>query len=633
MFEFNQHRAAEKSAAIRPSEKIDFANGIRKRSLLIWSEHCVECAAPECYQTCDLYNPRPDQRCRRFEVGMRRNNHFRGQTGSAADIVFGQWAKLEARGNTVLWHSSTVSIVESMLPRLQPLVDAVGRLVRRFGGSAPWTSLSFELLDYTSKRLHKASTQNTSTENEKPDGFLIEIYNPAEHTCKVKFACAVTRSKALTIPPNGKLALPYWEQLVLVPGYNRHFIPFSRLSAIAESRLPYNISFTPEEESGTRLVFISTDFITVDDPDTMMPAPLDSTAVKPAAKCVVFDLDNTLWEGVLLEGDVSLKPSVPALFESLDKRGILITVASKNNEQQALDRLTEFGLAQYLIYPVINWKQKSENIKWLADKISISSDTLIFVDDSAFEREEVVTSVAGVEVLPETALDTLLEHPRLQGGRTSESRNRRIMYQQQAQRSEAAIEFGEDYLSFLKSSDIVVTIGPMADHHRERVIELLQRTNQLNFSGTKYSREAVGTLLHDTSTDKHVIHCRDKYGDYGLVGFSITRVERAGAAQGSVRVQDFMLSCRVQGKLIEKAYFSYLADKYSDGTLLLDVNFVSTDRNALARSVLQEIGFSIGKDSGADDKTGVIGSATLAVTPGQLDIDFLELRSNTAAEG
>lgn len=612
MFEFDQYRARQPAAAIRPDGKIEFAAGIRKRSLLIWSEHCVECAAPECYRSCDLYRPRPDQRCRRFEVGMRRNNYFRGQTGSAADIVFGQWAKLEARGNTILLRNGLVSVLESVVPRLQTLVNAFGRMVRRFGGSAPWNSLSFELLDYTAKRLQKASTQD-----EKPDGFLIEIYNPQVRPCKVKFSCSVARSKMLSIPASGKPALPYWQQLILVPGYNRYFIPYAELSAVVESGLPYNISFTPDADSGTHLVFISSDFVSVDNLKSVSPSSSVSGLDKPPAKCVVFDLDNTLWEGVLLEGEVTLKPLVHALFKNLDKRGILISVASKNNEQKALERLTGLGLADYLIYPMINWNQKSGNIKWLADKISIGTDTLIFVDDSPFEREEVSLAVAGIEVLPETELDHLLEHPRLQGSRTAESGNRRVMYQQQVKRNEAAIEFGEDYLAFLKSSDIVVTIGTVVDDQHERVAELLQRTNQLNFSGVKYSRETVDELLQATDTDKHVIHCSDKFGEYGLVGFSIT----SSAERGYIRVQDFMLSCRVQGKLIEKAFFSYLVSNYSDGTALLDVNFFATERNGPARSVLQEIGFTMGAEH----------SATLRVEPGQLDIDFLELRSDAVA--
>jgi len=627
MFEFDQYLAPEPGAEIRPAEKIEYAAGIRKRSLLIWSEHCVECAAPECFKSCDLYRPRPDKRCRRFEVGMRRNNHFQSETGSAADIVFGQWGKLEARGNTILISNRLVTLTESVVPGLQKLVNAFGRLVRRFGGTPPWNSLSFEMLDYVSARL-----QAMSIGNNNPDGFLIEIYNPEAEAKNVKFACAVLGSKMLSIPENGKLALPYWKQLVLNPGYNRYFIPYGKLSGVVESGLPYNVSFTPEEESGTQLVFVSADFVAVDDAQSMSSSTLSSDAAVsteqgaseelPAVKCVVFDLDNTLWDGVLVEGEVALKSSVAGLFKSLDERGILISVASKNNHEEAFEQLGKLGLAEYIIHPQINWNQKSENIKMLAETISIGTDTLLFMDDSQFEREQVAESVAGIEVLPETELDNLLKHPRLVGSGTTESGRRRVMYQQQAHRREASVEFGADYLAFLKSCEIVVTIGPVLEQQHPRVAELLQRTNQLNFSGTRYEREAIDELLQDKGTDKHVVRCSDKYGDYGLVGFSITDTQRNNSGKTIIDVKDFMLSCRVQGKLIEKAFFGYLVNRYGDGMANLNVNFVSTKRNGLAKSVLEEIGFTMN----AND------SATLSVEPGQLDVNFLDLRIDTVAD-
>ncbi len=645
MFEFDQYQSVDPTPAVRVCEKIDFVSGIRKRALLIWSEHCIECAAPECFQSCDLYKARPDERCRRFENGMRRNNYLRGHTGSAAEIVFGKWGKLETRGNTVLINNRLLTVLETVIPRLQPLINVFGRIVRRLGGSAPWTSLSFELFDYLSKKLQASDKQDT------PDGFLIEIVNPESHDTTVKFSCAVSGSQMLSIPASGKAALPVWKKLTVRPGYNRFFIPYKELRSVVESRLRYNISFTPEEESGTHLVFVSTDFVTVDDaealltdevtdqkntteqlPQEQLPQVAGSNTSRPAVKCVIFDLDNTLWDGVLVEGDVALRSPIPDVFKELDKRGILISVASKNSEKDALDKLDEFGLREYLVYPVINWNQKSRNIKWLREKLSIGADTLLFIDDSPFEREEVAEEIAEIEVLPDTAIESLLGHPRVQGGRTAESGKRRLMYQQQAVRNEAALEFGEDYQAFLKSCEIIVTIGQVEDHQRERVFELLQRTNQLNFSGNKYARESVEELLQDDSTDKHVIHCSDKYGDYGLVGFAISRVTNEG-----VTVQDFMLSCRVQGKLIEKAFFSYLVDNYtpvknspeknskeknspeenSQEKSILAVNFLPTERNVLAQSVLREIGFAM--------PDGQL--ATLESEPGQMNVDFLTLRT------
>ncbi len=327
----------------------------------------------------------------------------------------------------------------------------------------------------------------------------------------------------------------------------------------------------------------------------------------------VFDLDNTLWQGVLLEGEVKLRAEIATLFAELDKRGILLSIASKNNQQDAMEKLNQLGLADYLIYPVINWAQKSQNIKQLASKISISTDTLIFIDDNAFEREEVESAIPDIEVLPETALKDLLNHPRLQGSATAESVSRRKMYQQQIEREQAAVEFGREYLSFLRECEIVVRFGPVIPAYQDRVIELVQRTNQLNFSGKHYSRDQIEPLLVDSRVEKHVIHCRDKYGDYGLVGFALTTTDVK-----VLTVHDFMLSCRVQGKLIEKAFFSYLARRYLDNNGTLQVNFVPTKRNQLAQSVLREIGFDLPKSEQSERQL-----TTLHIEPELLDVDFL----------
>ena len=107
-------------------------------------------------------------------------------------------------------------------------------------------------------------------------------------------------------------------------------------------------------------------------------------------KCVVWDLDNTIWEGVLLENEhVQLKNNVQGILDELDKRGILLSIASKNIQDKACHKLKEFGILDYFIYPQINWNTKSSSIKKIAASINIGLDTIAFVDDQPFELEEV----------------------------------------------------------------------------------------------------------------------------------------------------------------------------------------------------------------------------------------------------
>jgi FkbH-like protein len=142
-------------------------------------------------------------------------------------------------------------------------------------------------------------------------------------------------------------------------------------------------------------------------------------------------------------------------------------------------------------------------------------------------------------------------------------------------------------MAFLKSCEIALDISPYEPAQYQRVSELVQRTNQLNFSGHKHTREELEALLSDPAKEKLVLKCSDRYGSYGTVGFCI--VEPGGDA---VRVWDLTLSCRVQGKLIEKALFDHLMKEYNPHAARnLWVNFRITQRNQPAQKTLESLEF------------------------------------------
>lgn len=126
----------------------------------------------------------------------------------------------------------------------------------------------------------------------------------------------------------------------------------------------------------------------------------------------------------------------------------------------------------------------------------------------------------------------------------------------------------------------------------ERVAELVQRTNQLNFSGKKYKREEIADLVTRPGIDKYLLACNDKFGSYGTVGFSIVKQTSA-----EIEVKDFMLSCRVQGKFIEKAFFGFLVKcQGPEAVLRFRVGFMQTSRNAPAKQVLDKLNFVSAED-------------------------------------
>ncbi len=570
-----------------------------RRSFLLWGEHCTECAAPACYQSCDLYRPRKDLRCRRFEFGIFASRAFPGRPG-AAEVQFKRWAKLEARGNARLFDARAVSLMERAARWLSPIADLVGAAAHRVTGDARWAHLAHSLLERLNARLHRAGRGGTL-----PDAFVAEIYNPGDKPVTLLLSMAVDRSKLAADVLPQSLPPPLFERLTVPPGYFRDELPSERFSALLSSGLAFNMAVTPAEE-GARLVFLTMDFVAGAPAAVPAATPLPAKAAS-AAKCVVFDLDNTLWEGILLEGKVALRAGMEETIRRLDERGILVSVASKNAEEDAAAKLRALGLEEFVLAPQIGWGRKSEGLRRIARSLNIGVDSLIFVDDNAFERDEVRRSLPEVDVLPETALPELLHHPRLQGAVTDESRARRAMYRQSMQREAASAEFGADYVEFLRSCEIRVDVRPDAPEDFDRICELVQRTNQLNFSGRKYKRADVERIFAEGRFERWVIECADRYGSYGIVGFCLAR------RQGSeLWIEDLMISCRVQGKSVERALLHALAVRPGWRAGAIGLNFVATDRNAAARAVLADLGFS-----------GEAGVLKLQPLPADLDPDFI----------
>ncbi len=600
MFEFDKYRGPGTSPT-RPGAAYTPLPAPRERAFLLWGEHCIECAAPDCFASCDLYDPRPDRRCRRFECGIFRNTAFPSASGYGAEVRFKRWGKIEARGNARMLPDATVRLWEKAAALASRVVNPLGRIAARLTGDIRWAYASFALLERFNRRLQRSAPLN------QPEAFAIEIYNPGAAAVDATFGMSIDRSALGRAIPAEQLPPALFRRLRIEPGHFVEHIPASEFAAITGSGLPFNLALTPVSDGGAHLVFLTLDFV-AGQASRHEATDSKTVASRPAAKCVVFDLDNTLWDGILVEGDVTLRAGVADLFAALDARGILISVASKNADEEALAKLTALGLEEYLLFPHINWGPKSESLKGIAKAIDIGIDTLIFVDDNPFERAEVARALPEIETLPDTAMATLLDHPRLKGSATAEAGARRLMYRDSMKRASAEVSFGSDYTAFLRSCGIRLEIRPDRAEDFDRIAELVQRTNQLNFSGRKYAREDIAAILADPSVERYVLSAEDNFGSYGTVGFCLAT--RDGEA---VRVRDFMLSCRVQGKFIEQALFEHLTVRPDWAAARIAVDFVRTPRNRLAEAVLDKLGF-------ADDSQG---QRSRSAGQGAFTVDFL----------
>jgi FkbH-like protein len=601
MFQFESIRTA------KPSIKPDALDGVpepdaKAEALLAWAEHCVECAAPACYKTCDLYDPTPLGKCRRIENGILAVP--RPGKPPLAEVRFKRWGKLEAQGNAAPVETGRARTAERLIRWATAPVSRIGVALSKLTRDSRWATITEAL----HKRLNNW-LQARGKGQRLPNAFVADIYNPGAKPVKLILTINVDQARLTRAIPIEQQPRPFRTAIKAQPGPNQIVIPTTEFQGILGSGLPFLFGLTVDGEDTAHLAFGRLDLVWLNEAEAKIDAPAKA---RPNAKCVVFDLDNTLWKGILLEGAVEIRDEIVELFRRLDERGILISISSKNAADDAYAQLKTFGLDEYLLHPQIGWDAKSEGLRRIAAALDIGIDTFIFVDDNPFERAEVEQVLPQVEVLPETAIPTLLDHPRLQGAVTPESKARRQMYKEAEAREVAAQSF-EDYTAFLKSCDIRVAIRPDRPSDFDRIAELVQRTNQLNFSGRKYGRDEIAAILRDPARERFVVDVADKFGSYGTVGFCL-----ASWSTDTLTIEDFMLSCRVQGKFVEQALFWYLSEAAGHAPVgRVVVKFKRTERNAAAHKVLTTLGF--------EEADGVYARD---IVPGQFRVDFLSVNAD-----
>lgn len=315
-------------------------------------------------------------------------------------------------------------------------------------------------------------------------------------------------------------------------------------------------------------------------PDTAEPLP-EAAGDAPAqrvVKVLVWDLDNTLWNGTLAEGDeVEPRPGVRELLETLDARGILQSIASKNDHSDAWSRLQALGLDHYFLYPQISWSAKSAGIEQIAKSINIGLDAVAFVDDQPFEREEVAHVVPQVLVLPVEELPKIADRPEfVPRFITDESAIRRTMYQADIARNEAEEGFVGPQEDFLSSLEMHCTIGRCQAEDLKRAEELTVRTNQLNATGYTYSYEELDALRRSDDHLLLVASLDDKYGTYGKIGLAL--IEK-GDAVWTVKL--LLMSCRVMSRGVGTILMSCIQNLAKDAGARLQAEFRPTKRNRM----------------------------------------------------
>ncbi len=282
--------------------------------------------------------------------------------------------------------------------------------------------------------------------------------------------------------------------------------------------------------------------------------PVDESVLDLAEpiKLVIWDLDDTLWQGTLSEGPVTLQPGHFDLVRTLNRRGIVNAICSKNEAEVAKARLDEAGLWDEFVFARIDWTPKGARVAQIVEDAQLRPESVLFIDDSVLNREEVRQAAPGVQVAGPEVIAALLDHPFCRGKDDSELsrlRQYRILEQKLIDRQSSP----DSNTDFLRSCDIRVHLieGSALIDERERLHELVLRTNQLNFTKRRPSGEDFADLLTDPDYRAGAVHVRDRYGDYGICGFYAIRL-----ADGAM--VDYLFSCRILNMGVEQWLYDHL---------------------------------------------------------------------------
>jgi FkbH-like protein len=312
-----------------------------------------------------------------------------------------------------------------------------------------------------------------------------------------------------------------------------------------------------------------------------------------SVKCVVWDLDGTLWVGIALEDrQVRLKENSREIVRVLDERGILQSVASRGDSQVAEQHLKEFGLSEYFLYPQINWNAKSDSVRRIAELLNLGITSLAFVDDQSFERAEVEFALPGVLCLDGTDLTGLLDAPELiPSVITDDSRRRRHMYLAEAHRKREEETFTGPKEEFLASLDMVFAMGPASEQDLMRAEELTVRTHQLNSTGYTYSYAELDQFRTSPKHKLLVAGLSDKFGSYGTIGLALLE-----CTSRSWIIKLLLTSCRVISRGVGSIFLNQIMTRAKRGAVRLCAEFIPTERNRLMWITYRLAGFrEIGK--------------------------------------
>jgi len=330
-------------------------------------------------------------------------------------------------------------------------------------------------------------------------------------------------------------------------------------------------------------------------------------------RCIVLDLDNTLWGGIIGEDEfdgikLGSDPSGKAFVEfqkhllGLHNRGILLAINSKNNFDDAMKVIEEHPdmilKKEHFASIKINWNDKVSNIKEISDELNFGLENFVFFDDDPLNREFMKSSLPQVLTVdlpsdPSKYVRTMQEMNEFNLLKiTNEDKQRGVMYSQQRERK--TFETSSNNLEdFLKNMDLKITIKKVDTFTIPRISQLILKTNQFNLTTKRYSLEEIQKMSQNNNMLMGCVQVEDKFGDNGITAAFI--VEKNGTKEWIL--DTFLLSCRVMGRQIEKSILGYIIKLAKQNNVdKIIANFIPTKKNQPIENFLPDCGFKKEQD-------------------------------------
>lgn len=322
-------------------------------------------------------------------------------------------------------------------------------------------------------------------------------------------------------------------------------------------------------------------------------------------KCIVLDLDNTLWGGIIGEdgfNGIKLGPEPPgnAFMEfqrvllSLHQRGIILAINSKNNFEDTIKVIKEHPYMilreEHFASIFINWNDKVSNMKEIIKEINIGSESLVFIDDDPVNREfvkSIFPEILVVDLSDDPSsyvleIENLIDFSVLKI--TDEDKNRGKMYLSKKKIIELE-KTSVDLQTFLNKLELKISIKKVNQFTLPRVSQLILKTNQFNLTTKRYQETDIQKMIKDPDFHVTCVQVEDKFGDNGITGVVIIKKEN----KKEWRIDTFLMSCRIMGRDIEKGIMTYIINKAKENNIQkINADFIPTQKNEPIKEFLSD---------------------------------------------